>query len=280
MDCQACGFTHLYPLLSKKNLENFYSKEFYRKIKPEYINKTKKELDYWEITYRDRLEVFNKYIKRKHRRILDIGCSGGYFLKYFKERGWQTLGIELSLRAAKYTKAYGIDVINKSFEDTPFVELGKFDAINMSFVLEHLTNPHYICKKVYEILNPGGIFCVESPNDFNPLQKILKEKLKKPPYWVNLPEHINYFTPSTLENLLKKIGFKVVYKTGTFPMEFFVFMGHDYIGHNLMGRKCHKKRMGLEKLLDAGGLSDFKKAWYQFMLNYNIGRDIIIYVTK
>lgn len=186
--------------------------------------------------------MFNRYIKKKKRRILDIGCSGGYFLKYFKERGWDAIGIEPSLFAARYAKAQGIEVINKLFQDISLKDLGKFDAINMSFVLEHVLDPIEVCKKCYRLLKRGGMLCVEAPNDFNPLQQIVKSELKKPSWWIAHPDHINYFTPGSLEKMMKRIGFKLLLKEGTFPMELFLLMGEDYIGNDRVGLRCHKKR--------------------------------------
>lgn len=281
IDCKACGFAHIYPLPSKKRIKEFYRREFYEKAKPTYLSKTEKELDYWRITFNDRLEIFTKYIKtNRKKRILDIGCSGGYLLAYFRKMGWDALGIEPSKKVADYAKAKGIDVINMPFEDTDTDTMGRFDAINMAFVLEHTLNPIEICKRCYLLLRKGGIVCVEVPNDFNPFQMVVKGVLKKPSYWIAYPDHINYFNHMSLEKMMRRIGFKLLLEEGTFPMELFILMGDDYIENDRIGLRSHKKRMRFEKILYNSGFNNLKRSLYRSLAQHGIGRGIIQYFVK
>ncbi|MFH1710670.1 MAG: class I SAM-dependent methyltransferase [bacterium] len=280
IDCIKCGFIHANPIPTTEELNEYYNKSFYQKTKPDYLEKTKKELPYWQMMYQDKMATLNKHIKKKNKRILDIGCSGGFFPKYFQDNGWKAVGIEPSPVAANYAKKQSLEVIEKLFEEVDLKKIGKFDAIHMAFVLEHVRDPITLLKRAYQLLNKGGIICVESPNDFNPLQNILKTKLHKKPYWVCLLDHINYFTPISLTKLLKKVGFKVIDTFGTFPMEFFVLMEDDYIGNDRIGRACHQKRMDLELSLSNNGLNEFKLNTYRFFIKNNIGREIIIYGKK
>jgi 2-polyprenyl-3-methyl-5-hydroxy-6-metoxy-1,4-benzoquinol methylase len=280
IDCVKCGFIHANPIPSVEELDEFYNKSFYQEVKPDYLEKTKKELIYWQMTYQDKMDVFNKNIKKNNKRILDIGCSGGFFPKYFQDRGWDAVGIEPSPVAAKYARKMGVNVIEELFEEVDLKTTGKFDVVHMAFVLEHVRDPLALLKRAYQMLNKGGMICIESPNDFNPLQAVLKEKLKKKPYWVCLLDHINYFTPGSLSRTLKKVGYKPQKLSGTFPMEFFVLMGEDYIGNDTVGRACHQKRMSLELNLLNGGKNDLKNKIYEDMIRSGIGREIIIYAKK
>lgn len=49
--------------------------------------------------------MFEKYLSKKQRRILDIGCGPGFFLKFGKERSWKTFGIEPSIKAALFAQS-------------------------------------------------------------------------------------------------------------------------------------------------------------------------------
>lgn len=280
MECRACGFAHLYPLPSESKLDEFYRRAFYWRAKPGYVRKTIRELDYWKITYGDRLEIFDTYLRRKKRRILDIGCSSGHFLKYFKEKGWETLGIEPSRDAARYTRAQGVDVIERPFQAIPVAEMGKFDAVNMAFVLEHTLDPARICKKCFTLLRKGGIAAVETPNDFNPFQRAVKRRFRKESYWIAYPDHVNYFNPDSLERLMKRAGFRLLVKEGTFPMELFLLMGDDYVGDARVGARCHKKRMEFEKNLSRVGGNTLKRSLYRALLSLGIGRESILYFVK
>ncbi|MGI0060763.1 MAG: class I SAM-dependent methyltransferase, partial [Nitrosotalea sp.] len=103
----------------------------------------------------------------------------------------------------------------------------KFDEIHSKFLLEHVIDPLGICKSCFNLLNKGGVMCFEVPNDFNVLQNTVIKTMKKPFYWVAPPEHVNYFTPKSLTNLLRKAGFKIFYVESTFPLELFLLFGLD-----------------------------------------------------
>jgi len=156
-----------------------YSHKFYEKLKPHYIKKDESELDYWNITFDDKLDILEKKIKKKNRNILDIGCGPGFFLQRAKKRNWSVLGIEPSLKAAKYAKNKGISIVQSTFESYVLTNKTKFDAIHSKFLLEHVRDPLSICKQCYDILKPNGILCFEVPNDFNLLQQIVVNNLKK-----------------------------------------------------------------------------------------------------
>ncbi len=280
IDCVKCGFIHANPIPKVEALDEFYDKSFYQEVKPDYLEKTRNELAYWQMTYQDKMDELHRHIKKKNKRIVDIGCSGGFFPKYFQDRGWDAVGIEPSPVAAEYAKKMGVKVINKLFEEVDLKSIGKFDAVHLAFVLEHLRDPISLLRKAYQLLNKGGVICIESPNDFNPLQAILRNEMNKKPYWVCLLDHINYFTPRSLAKLLENNKFKIVEMCGTFPMEVFVLMGEDYIGNDPVGRACHQKRMNLELHLGRNGLGDAKKNAYRSLIKRGIGREIIVYGKK
>lgn len=118
------------------------------------------------------------------------------------------------------------------------------------------------------------------PNDYNPIQEILREKLGFQSYWLAPPHHINYFDYDSLEGVLKSVGFKIFQRTAMFPIDIFLLMGDNYIGNDAIGRTCHSKRKQLEINLKRGGLNDFKKELYQFLASKNIGREIVLYAQK
>lgn len=280
IDCTACGFVHVTPIPSDNELLSMYSKEFYQHMKPEYISKDESELEYWNLTFDDKLDVLEKQITSKSRRILDVGCGPGFFLMRAKTRGWDVVGIEPSEMAAEYAEKHGIRIIRKLFQDVDLESMGNFDAIHMKFFLEHSPSPVDVLQKCRGLLNDGGMIVIEVPNDYNPLQDTVTRILAKKEYWLAPPEHLNYFSFESLSNLLEKNGFRVVLKESTFPLELFLLMGHDYIGNDPVGRQKHSERMKMELCLNRAGHNEMKRKIYSFFASIGIGREAIIYGKK
>lgn len=281
VDCRECGYIHIRPMPALNDLKKLYAEKFYGKDKADYLQRMEQDLEWWNMVYEERLETLERLLgKRRSRRILDVGCSGGFFLSAARRRGWQTQGVELARQAARYAQGKGLSVIEADVHDVNLDEIGPFDAVYSSFVFEHLPDPVLILEKFKRALAPGGIVCVEVPNDFNPLQKIVRSKLQQPPYWVVPDHHLNYFTPESLRGLFKKCGFGCAEMEGTFPMELFLLMGDNYVGNDPVGRQMHGKRKRMEKLMHDHGLKEFKRQWYRFFIERGIGREIVLYARK
>jgi len=280
IDCGACGFRHISPIPTREDLERIYPKEYYATENPGWIEKTLSEIDYWNLVYDDRYDVLERFVASEHRRILDIGSFLGLFLRRGKERGWRELGIEPSEQGGRYAAEQGVLTWKGFYEDFSDEKLGRFGAVNLALTLEHVTDPEAILSKTHEILWPGGVVCVEVPNDFSPLQDSVRKALQKPVYWPAPPHHINYFDFESLQILLERCGFSVVYKTATFPMEVFLLMGEDYLGNDPVGRACHMRRMEFELNLNKGGLKEFRRELYQFLASRNVGREVVLFAQK
>lgn len=280
IDCIPCGFSHTIPIPKLEDLEKMYSHKFYQKIKPHYLKKDESENDYWNITFDDKLDIFNKKIKKKNKKILDIGCGGGFFLKRAKKRKFTVLGIEPSAAAAVYARSKGIPIVESTFESFVKVNTEKFDIIHAKFFLEHIRNPIQICKDCYHLLNPNGIICFTVPNDFNILQEIITKKLNKKPYWVVPSQHINYFSRMSLEKLLKKSKFKPFLSEASFPLELFQLFGMNYLENDKIGKKIHSMRMNFESTLFTSQNNTLKRNLYSYFAEKGIGREITIYAKK
>ncbi len=248
IDCEVCGFKHLDPIPSKEEIKEYYERQYYQKKIPKLLDPQKeaKESRWSALKYRDSLSTLNEYIGDESKRLLDIGCGNGFFLKFMSENGWESFGIEPSPKASEYACSLGLNVFNTTLEE--FVEnrwYGYFDAINLKCVLERVPNPIEILEICKSLLKDSGMIYIEVPNDFNALQ-LQVHKLGKPQWWIAIPDHINYFDFRSLERVLESLGFEIVLRTTDFPMELFLLMGEDYIGNDEVGSKCHQKRMQFE----------------------------------
>jgi SAM-dependent methyltransferase len=273
IECETCGFIHVIPIPTPEQLGKLYEEDFYTTEKPDYFKHVEEDKDWWDLHYRSYYRLFEKYVKG--RKLLEVGSGPGYFLKCGKEIGWDVTGFEPSRLAAEYSRNFGLRVFNDFFDPAEAKKIGKFDVVYMNMVIEHLPDPAGLLNDIGGVLKKDGILCVISPNDYNPLQMILKENMCYRPYWVAPPQHINYFNFNSISGLLERLGYEVVETSATFPMEFFLLSGDNYIGNDKLGRACHFKRKALEENMSIHG-SLYLDNFYKFLASNGIGREFII----
>lgn len=280
IDCRECGFKHITPIPTADELENVYKHDYYEEEKPLYLDRYLEDIDWWNATYNQRYEIFEKHLTEKRRDILDIGSGPGYFLLNGKNRGWSVRGIEPSIKAFEHSCTLDLEIQHGFFSEETAQDLGLFDVINLGLVLEHIPDPAGMLRLINQQLNDDGIVCVIVPNDFNPFQLLLRDHLDFESWWVAPPHHINYFNFRSLEALLEKCGFSLVHQESTFPIDLFLLMGDNYIGNDEVGRKCHTKRMNFEKSMRLNGAGDLLEELYSDFAKKGIGREVVIYAKK
>jgi 2-polyprenyl-3-methyl-5-hydroxy-6-metoxy-1,4-benzoquinol methylase len=283
IDCKSCGFAHVNPLPSQAELNEFYEKRFYQNVKTSYFTDYERDRDWWAINYEwvidDLLKLYKGKKGKSNLRLLDIGSGPGLFLEVAKRRGIEAKGIEPSKEAYEYsTKKYKCDVVNVTLEELD-KSVGKFDIIHSSLVLEHILNPLNFIKKSKALLNASGLLCVVVPNDFNPIQGVMKQ-LGTPEWWVSPFEHLSYFNRKSIKKLFEKAGLEVVHQSVTFPIDLFLPMGQDYLKNPEVGKACHAMRKNFEFNIHKTKQVKLKDDLYKAFAKLDIGRELIIIGRK
>ena len=61
-------------------------------------------------------------------------------------------------------------------------------------------------------------------------------------------------------------------RVASFPIEMFLLMGEDYVGHPEVGRACHERRMAFERaLIDASRIDELARL-YRALAAAGLGR--------
>jgi 2-polyprenyl-3-methyl-5-hydroxy-6-metoxy-1,4-benzoquinol methylase len=151
--------------------------------------------------YHEILDNFEPY--RKMNNLIDVGCGIGYFAEVAKERGWNVYGTEYTDQAIKICSAKGIMMHQGKLDPNNYPQ-EHFDIITSFEVIEHINNPIEEMGNFNKILRSGGGVYITTPN-FNSISRFLSG-----PNWtvVGYPEHLSYYTPTTMHALLKKFGFR------------------------------------------------------------------------
>jgi SAM-dependent methyltransferase len=150
--------------------------------------------------------VVAPHVQSRTARILDIGCATGRLLANLRDRGFPgVVGLDPSPACAATAKRlYGIDVRTMTL-----AELGttgeRFDFAILVGVLEHLRDLDEAFVHLRAILNPGGLLYVEVPD------ATAFADWPNAPYQDFSTEHINFFAPLSLDNLMGRRGFARVF---------------------------------------------------------------------
>jgi len=136
--------------------------------------------------------------------LFDIGCGSGFFLAYMQRRGWGVSGIEPAAEHVRFAQnRLGI----KSITQAQWPEGAGVDSpvqvVTLFHVIEHLLDPVKSIEKTREILMPGGLLVVETPNVGSLPAKLFGKR------WVTLdaPRHVNLFSADTLRQCIHRAGF-------------------------------------------------------------------------
>ena len=148
---------------------------------------------------------------RAHGRLLDIGCSAGFFMEAATAAGWEALGVELSGDTAELARGKGLEVIEGTLAGVP-TAAGPFDAVTMFDVLEHVEQPRADLERAHELLAPGGLVVVMTPNADGLLAKWLLIVAALTGGWLHAepPAHLSQFSKRSLESLLNRTGFRTL----------------------------------------------------------------------
>ena len=155
------------------------------------------------ITFEKRLLQIERYLQTG--KILDVGCATGFFLEVAKKRGWQPFGVEVNEYAAGIAgKRFGNAITCDSFEKANYGS-AYFDAVIMCDLLEHLRDPLTSLIKANKILKLGGILSITSPN----IESLTSKLCWK--FWPHYKkEHLYYFSPATIKQMLQLAGCDII----------------------------------------------------------------------
>ena len=160
-------------------------------------------LDDWlNDTSIDDTRRFNQlYSLIKNANVVDVGCGNGGFLSKCIGHAKSIKGIELENRVINYWKDQ--IQIEKSFSNND----NNFDLFTAFHLLEHIKDPISFLSNIRKKMSDNSILVIEVPNYDDALIKTYKLKsFKKFTFW---SQHVYYYSPTTLKNILRTSGFKV-----------------------------------------------------------------------
>ncbi|HEV2197415.1 MAG TPA: class I SAM-dependent methyltransferase [Candidatus Acidoferrum sp.] len=195
--CCECGLVFLDPQPTHSELEHFYNHSY------RYDLRRYKDSIPEQRVWLDLLEKFCGH----PGRLLEVGCSYGYFLTAARRQGWSVHGVELSEEAVHHAcNELGLPVQKGRILDVLAEKDSSFDTIVAWHVLEHDPVPRVFLERAYDLLCPGGILALRVPNLGSTVAKLSGSFWQ----WLSPPEHVCMYTAKTLSRLLVQCGFEIL----------------------------------------------------------------------
>lgn len=147
--------------------------------------------------------------------VLELGCGSGGTgrLAMSSGKAGRYVGIELDPRAASQAAETFSEVLVGDVERLDLSPLrGAFDALIISEVLEHLTDPWDTLKRLVACLKPGGAVFASSPNVANwmVIVELLKGHFRYAEVGVMDRTHLRWFTPESYRSLFEGAGVEIL----------------------------------------------------------------------
>jgi SAM-dependent methyltransferase len=139
-------------------------------------------------------------------RLLDVGCATGTFAAVAYEAGWKVTGLEASewAIARARERCPGAKFVVGLLENADFPPQS-FEAVTLWDVMEHIPSPRDALQRVRRWLTADGHLFLNVPNSQSLVARLLGRR------WVLLlREHLWYFDPGTMDELLRASHFELV----------------------------------------------------------------------
>lgn len=159
---------------------------------------------YLSPSLRRSIDVSYRYLPRVSfgKRVLDVGFGGGIFLEKALALGWDVSGVDPDPVSVKNANDRGLNARQggiEAFAD----QVGSFDYITISHVIEHVYDPVATLRVAYKLLKPGGRLWLDTPN----IDSFGYDHYGEHWLGVDSPRHLVIFGWETMRLALKMSGF-------------------------------------------------------------------------
>ena len=210
---------------NEKN-SDFYDLEYFLSL----------EYRYFSGAHQSKVKNILKYLDNlglQGKRVLDVGCGGGYLTNEISKLGARVIGCDYSKYAIKFTKERypNLDIVQCSAYEIDKLGIEKLDLVTAFDLLEHLRYPEIFLNKALKILKLGGRLVINTDNGkylfkkkpFNRLRNLLmrtsssgrayrligKVEAHRRQLKNYHQSHINIETPEEWINKINQAGFQI-----------------------------------------------------------------------
>jgi SAM-dependent methyltransferase len=193
----------------------------------------------WRFGLERRLSLIRRYVPLEGRRMLDIGCGVGTFVRRLGEFSAYVYGVDIdrervrrgaqALSPAEASPAPGGGLAVAVSENLPFQD-GVFDLVLLHEVLEHVRDDALTLREACRVTRPGGRIVMFCPNRLYPFEthgvflgkryvfgNIPLVNYLPDPWRRRLVPHVRAYTRGGLRRLLARLPARAVVHTWVWP---------------------------------------------------------------
>ena len=241
-ECLECGAWYLDPRPADSELGTIYPPNYYANVieasSTADVENAKKRVFHriglW--MFKRRIHPIAKHLQpAPEKRWLDIGCGYGMALEsMYSAYGMRGVGVDMSERAVAICRQRGFEAHAVRFEYFAPPSDMRFHFIHSSHLIEHVASPLAYLKKVYDLLEPGGVTVFITPNTQTWEARLFGR------HWGGLhaPRHWVLFDAASAVRAAKRVGFEHLETCFSTNGQFWIWSFHSVLTQILPRRLC------------------------------------------
>jgi 2-polyprenyl-3-methyl-5-hydroxy-6-metoxy-1,4-benzoquinol methylase len=137
-------------------------------------------------------------------RVLDVGCGFGESLGYHLNRGCDAHGVEADANILRVAKRYGLNGRHGLFDPRHYAPQS-FDVVTLNQVIEHVVDPAQVLAGIRQVLKPGGLLVLSTPNADGWGARIFGDR------WIHwhAPYHLQFFSRKSMACAAEAAGLEL-----------------------------------------------------------------------
>ena len=204
-----CGMVYLSPLPSYDDFELMYSKSK-QFDSPEYSDPVKVSAIVEFMTGRLNYLISNYPLPKSDLRVLEVGAGYSWMCKAAKNIDKKNFTLAQDVTSEVSSSCDWVDDYRVGeLGLTLMQEIGTFDVISITHVLEHIPNPIYFLTKLSQLLNINGVIFVTMPH--RPVNEEVGMSAWLTYSYHHVPAHLNYFSKEAFNATANLAGLKLAY---------------------------------------------------------------------
>jgi 2-polyprenyl-3-methyl-5-hydroxy-6-metoxy-1,4-benzoquinol methylase len=221
VECRRCGLQYVSPRVRAGLVLAGYRQDVSEDVVSQAVLR--------ERTFSRSLERIQRITGVRGGKLLDIGTGSGAFLAVARDQGWEAHGCEVNRWLCQWVQEhYGIRVDEGTLHELNYPGQA-FDLVTLWDVLEHTPDPRAVLGECHRILRQSGMLVVNYPDIGSWIARLMGR------HWVFLLQvHLYYFTRATIQALLERTGFELLWIGPYFQTLELGFVFHRMRPHSYM----------------------------------------------